>query len=73
LPARFRDIKRVLVSLGFTVVAPSSGSHWKIRDKAGKVYPLPCPNGERSEISDVYLKGLCRTYGLDFSDFKGRL
>ena len=73
MPARFRDIKRVLVDLGFTVEPPTSGSHWKIRDQAGKLYPLPCPNGERSEISDVYVKGLCRAYGLDLAGFRAKL
>ena len=73
MPARLRDIKRALLEYGVTAEAPSSGSHWKLRDASGKVYTLPCHNGDRTELSGVYLKGLCRAFGSDLEDFKRRL
>ncbi len=73
MPARFRDIKRALSGFAITAEPPASGSHWKLRDQTGKVYTLPCHNGERSEISDVYLKALCRTFGLDLDEFMRKL
>lgn len=73
MPARFRDIKRALLGMGFAVDSPDGGSHWKVRDRAGKLYPLPCHNGERSEITDKYLRALCRTFDIDYNDFLGRL
>lgn len=74
MPARFQDIKRVLLLAGIVAEPPrGGGSHWKLRDRDGKTYPIPCPNAERSEISDKYIRALCRTYGLDFEDFKSKL
>jgi len=73
LPASFSDIKRAAQEFGIAAEKPTRGSHWKLRDVTGKAYPLPCPNGERSELSDVYIKGLCRAFGLDLDDFKRRL
>ncbi len=73
MSARFRDIKRALLECGIAAERPSRGSHWKLRDRSGKAYTLPCPNGERSEISDVYLRALCRTFGLDLDELKRRL
>jgi len=39
----------------------------------GKVYPLAAHNGERSEIRDLYIKGLCRCFDLDESEFRKKL
>lgn len=73
MPARFRDIKRVLAGYGISAEPPSSGSHWKLRHPSGKMYTLPCPNAERSEVSDVYLRAMCRNLGLEFAEFMSRL
>jgi len=73
LPARFRDIRRALLDYGITAEPPSSGSHWKLRDATGKAYTLPCHNGDRTEISDVYLRALCRAFGLDWHEFMRKL
>jgi hypothetical protein len=48
---------------------PNSGSHWLLRSAAVS-YPLPLHNGLKSEVSDVYLKGLCRAFGIDFQVFR---
>lgn len=73
MPARFADIRRLLLVLGVDAETPTRGSHWKLRDGNGKTYPIPCPNGERSEISDKYIRALCRTFGFDYDHFKSHL
>lgn len=72
MPARLRDIKRVLTALGIAVEEPSSGSHWKASND-GKTYPIPASNGLKTEISDKYIKGLCRCFSLDVDDFTKKL
>ncbi|MBS2028706.1 MAG: hypothetical protein JST54_12465 [Deltaproteobacteria bacterium] len=61
----------MLGSLGIRVEKPNKGSHWKaIRNSDGKTYPLPCHNGEKSELDDKYLRGLCNCFGFDLTAFK---
>lgn len=31
---------------------------------------MPLSNGARTELSDHYIKGLCRSFELDFDEFK---
>jgi hypothetical protein len=69
VPARLREIIRVFEALGGTVEPPATGSHWKAR-KDGRVFPLAAHNGPKTEISDVYIRGLCRCFGLDEDDFR---
>jgi hypothetical protein len=70
MPARFRDIKRAGARVGITFEKPSSGSHWKTRSETGGMYPIPAPNGERTEISDHYIRGMCRAHGVDYDEMK---
>jgi hypothetical protein len=72
MPGRLRDIKRVAISLGAEVVEPSSGSHWKVIG-SGVCFPLAAHGGLKSEISDIYIRALCRTFGWDFDEFKRQL
>lgn len=56
------------------VQKPRKGSHWKaVRVEDGKVYPLPAHNGLKTELSDIYLRGLCRCFGWDFAEFMSEL
>jgi len=73
VPARARNILRALASFGITLVGGRSGtSHWKVTN--GTVsYVIPCSNGEKTEISDVYIRGLCRAFNLDPVEFVKRL
>jgi hypothetical protein len=32
------------------------------------VYPIPAHNGPKTEIGDHYIRGLCRTFGLDVDE-----
>lgn len=70
MPARLRDLKRALAELGLVLHEPGSGSHWKFVAVDGKTYSVPAGNGLKTEIDDVYLKGLCRTFGLDYKKLK---
>lgn len=69
MPARLRSIMRAAEKLGATTSEPTSGSHWKI-EKDGKMYPIPAHNGERSEISDLYIRGMCRALGIDEKELR---
>jgi hypothetical protein len=73
LPARFRDIKRAVKEFGIRAEPVKGSAHWKLIGQDGRVYPLPCHNGERTEISDHYLRGLCRTFGIDLAELKEKL
>jgi predicted RNA binding protein YcfA (HicA-like mRNA interferase family) len=73
MPARLSDIIATLKSYGIRVEKPNKGSHWKARNADGKVYTIPAHNGERAEISDVYINGVCRAFGIDPKDFKKKL
>lgn len=72
MPARLSAIRRALERFGGTVEEPSSGSHWKaFRD--GRCYPLAAHNGARTEISDLYIRGMCRALQLDEQEFRAML
>ena len=73
MPARFRDIRRALEKLGATVTAsPGGGSHWHAQ-KDGRMYPLPAGHGNNSEITDKYIKGVCKALGLDEQELRKHL
>ena len=64
MPARFSAFKRAIETLGGTVIEPNSGSHWKVRIN-GRMYPIPAHNGLRTELSDRWIDGACRSLGID--------
>jgi len=37
------------------------------------VFPIPAHNAERTELADVYVRKLCRTFGLDEGEIRRRL
>ncbi len=71
MPARLRDIVRVLASFGVTV-APGA-RHFHARNAQGLFFAVPAHNGLKTEIPDVYLRAICRTFGIDFAELKKRL
>jgi len=74
VPARLRDLVRVLASFGITVEPPrGGGSHWKATGPDGTIYMIPAHNAERTELSDVYVRKVCRTFGIDYDELKRRL
>lgn len=73
MPARLRDIARACAYFDLIVERPSSGSHWKVKGDGARTYPVPASNGEKSEISDKYIKALCRNFGIDERAFRDKL
>ena len=64
--------------------APTYGDHakaWGKRadwcdyhaEKDGKMYPIPASHGDKTEIPDVYVRGVCRALGLDEAEFRKNL
>lgn len=72
MPARLRDIVRAVQALGGSVDEPNSGSHWKARFGT-EMYPLPAHNGLKEEISDIYIRAMCRNLRLDYETLKKHL
>ncbi len=73
MPSRFRDIKRALQKMGATVSASTGGSSHFHAEKDGKMYPIPASHGDKTEIPDVYVRGVCRALGLDEAEFRKNL
>jgi hypothetical protein len=72
MPARFRDIERAAATYGITVT--DGGKHNKKLVRAGfRSYTIPAHNGSKSEISNVYVSGLCRNFQIDEDEFRGRM
>lgn len=67
--ARLSDVKRALGKFGVTVSEPKKGSHWKATAAGKPSYPLTAHNGLKSEITDVYIKGVCRNFDIDYDAF----
>jgi hypothetical protein len=49
------------------------GSHVVIGDGKGRTYPLPLHHGAKTELSDVYIRGLCRALEIDYEELRKRL
>ena len=74
MPARLRDIERAAAALGLDILPPNGPHPWKVRRPVdGKTYAIPAHNGLKTEISDKYIRGLCRAFGFDESDFRKKL
>lgn len=74
MPPRLREVKGAIQRMaGFRIEEPSKGSHWKIYGPDRKMYPIPVHNGLKTEIPDSYIRGLCRTFGLDEAEFRALL
>lgn len=72
MPARFSDIERAAGTFGILVA--KGGKHNKKLVRAGsRCYTIPAHNGGRSEISDVYIAGLCRNFQIEEAEFRSRL
>jgi hypothetical protein len=74
VPARLFALARVLAQFGVDVRPPTGGgSHWRAGRADGRSYRIPAHNGERTEINDKYIRGLCREFGIDYAELKKRL
>ncbi len=74
MPARYKRVKKALRELRISVAErPGKGSHAVLDDGKGHAYTLPLHHGERTELSDVYLRALCRAFGVEFDELRRRL
>jgi hypothetical protein len=69
VPCRFSDLVRALRALGITVEEPKRGSHFKAV-RGGTVFPIPAHNALRSEVTDIYIRKLCRALQLDEAELR---
>lgn len=72
MPARLGDIARAIEGLGGSVEQPKKGSHFKAR-LGSQMYPLSAHNGWKTELSDFYIRGMCRALGIDETAFRALL
>ena len=70
MPLRLRQIKKRAKDFGISLEEPRRGSHWKLRRGNEGVYPITAHNGLKSEIPDVYIRGLCNHFRIDLKEFK---
>lgn len=63
---RLSDLQRVLTKLGYTI--EPGAKHYKVTAPNGVAYMLPCHNGARTELTKIYVRGLCRAFGLTEQD-----
>jgi hypothetical protein len=74
MPARLADIERAARAFGLDILKPKGKHSWKAsRPADGKTYPIPAHNGMKTEISDVYIRGLCRCFQIDEAAFRAQL
>ena len=64
MPVRAQKLSTALKQFGVATEKPKGGSHWRLV-KDGRCYPLPLNNGLKTEVSDVYVRGVCRAFDLD--------
>lgn len=65
MPARLSALAKVLAEMGVTLEKPPSGSHWKLRRPGTRGYTVPAHNAMKTEITDEYINGCCRHFGLE--------
>jgi hypothetical protein len=63
--ARLADLERALKSLGYRMDEPGAGSHWKVYAPDGRMYPIPAHRGRKTELDGKYVRGLCRSLGIN--------
>jgi hypothetical protein len=71
VPARLKALLAAAKTFGVSFTKPKSGSHWRLtRVGAQRPYPIPAHNGERTEIGDEYIRGMCRALGIDEDELR---
>ena len=70
MPARYKRLRKALRTLGIRLVERAGkGSHVVLDDGKGHTYVLPLSHGEKTELSDVYVRALCRAFEIEYEDF----
>jgi hypothetical protein len=71
VPARYSRLRTALAKLGIRVSERSGkGSHVVVDDGKEHTYPLPLHHGTKTELSDVYVRGLCRALEIDYQELR---
>jgi hypothetical protein len=70
MPRRLRDVLPVLRSHGCT--CDHGTKHYKITRPGMRPYTIPAHNGEKTEVSDEYLRAVARHVGLPADAFLDR-
>ncbi len=73
MPYRLREVNRVARGMGLNVAQSNATSHWKYSRPGHRCGVITAHNGEREEIPDQYIRNMCRTTGLDVTEFFARL
>ena len=73
MPVRARDLARALASFGVEIIeSKGGGSHFKCV-KGSRVYTISLHNGLKTEIANVYVKGVCRAFDIDIAELRKKL
>lgn len=74
MPARLGDLARAAKHLELGVsLRMGKGSHHVFERSGFRCYPVPAGNGEKTEISDQYIRGMCRALGLNEAELRSLL
>lgn len=66
MTCRLRELISALSEFGVEVTPPAGGgSHWKAVRAGARSYPIPAPNGPRSEVPQKYIFALCRHFDIE--------
>ena len=61
MPLRFRDLIAILKA--HDVEVTPGAKHWKCSKPGFRPYAIPAHNGEKTELSDKYVRGASATSG----------
>ena len=71
MPVRYARLRAALSRLGIRVAERSGkGSHVVVDDGRGHIYPLPLHHGAKTELSEVYVRALCRALAIDYEELR---
>lgn len=70
MPARMGDIVRAAKHLGLRVSEGVGTSHWKFERNGYRPYPISAHNGAKQEITDLYIRKMCRAMGVDEDELR---
>lgn len=62
MPARLRDIIQLCKQHG--IACAHGGKHFKLEKPGFRPYTIPAHNGDKTEVSDVYIRAMKRHFGI---------
>lgn len=64
---------KALEEYGVTLEPRGRGKHYKLSRDGARCYTITAHNGLKSEISDHYIRGACKNFGIEPSELKKKL